>query len=59
MYRPVIDYHETLLDRKVLPEVAPGYLRELLPSTAPQEGEDWGAIQKDLTEKIVPGLTHW
>lgn len=37
----------------------PGYLHELMPKEAPQEGERWEDILKDVEDKIVPGLTHW
>ena len=39
--------------------VKPGYLRELLPTSAPETGEKWEDIQKDIEAKIQPGLTHW
>lgn len=39
--------------------VEPGYLRKLLPSAPPEEGEQWADIQKDIEAKIMPGLTHW
>lgn len=40
-------------------QVEPGYLRKLLPTEAPQEGQSWGEIQKDIEDKIVPGISHW
>lgn len=40
-------------------DVEPGYLRKLLPDHAPEDGEAWSDIQKDVEDKIVPGLTHW
>lgn len=55
----VIDYYETLEDRRVVSTVEPGYLRQLLPDAIPQNGEPWADIQRDITEKIIPGLTHW
>ncbi|KAI5803334.1 pyridoxal phosphate-dependent transferase [Peziza echinospora] len=55
----IAEYYDTIGERRVLPEVEPGYLRPLLPEGPPQDGEAWEAIQKDLTEKIMPGLTHW
>ncbi|KAF8456102.1 pyridoxal phosphate-dependent transferase [Kalaharituber pfeilii] len=55
----IIDYNDTISDRKVIPDIYPGYLRPLLPDGPPQEGEAWEDIQKDLTDKIMPGLTHW
>ena len=55
----IIDYFETLPDRRVTSEVEPGYLRKELPNEAPQDGEQWTEIQKDIESKIMPGLTHW
>lgn len=56
---PVIDYFDTIRDRRVVSNVEPGYLRKLLPSGPPAEGETWVDIQKDIEAKIMPGLTHW
>jgi len=49
----------TLLFRRVLPEVEPGYIRPLLSETAPEEGEGWPAVMADLERVIMPGITHW
>jgi glutamate/tyrosine decarboxylase-like PLP-dependent enzyme len=49
----------TLLSRRVLPEVEPGYIRPLLSETAPEEGEGWPAVMADLERVIMPGITHW
>ncbi|KAI9887665.1 MAG: hypothetical protein M1823_000529 [Watsoniomyces obsoletus] len=55
----IIDYYDTLQDRTVLPDVEPGYLKKLLPDGPPETGESWEDIQKDISSKIIPGLTHW
>lgn len=52
-------YYTNLPDRTVIPSIEPGYLRKLLPSSAPQQGEQWDAITKDIESKIMPGVTHW
>ena len=36
-----------------------GYLRELLPDQAPQEGEQFSDIFADIERVIMPGVTHW
>ena len=46
-------------DRRVLPTVQPGYLRELIPEQAPEDGERWEDVMKDLERVIMPGVTHW
>ncbi|KAL8829238.1 MAG: hypothetical protein Q9170_006259 [Blastenia crenularia] len=55
----IIDHFSTLDSKRVLSNVSPGYLRPLLPSAPPEEGEKWEDIQKDIEAKIMPGLTHW
>lgn len=57
--RAVINYYDTIEDRRVLSNVEPGYLKKLLPDGPPQDGEPWSDIQKDIETKIMPGLTHW
>lgn len=39
--------------------VKPGYLRERLPSHAPEVPEALDAVLADFHEHIVPGVTHW
>ncbi|KAH8601652.1 pyridoxal phosphate-dependent transferase [Bisporella sp. PMI_857] len=55
----IINYYDTIEDRRVVSNVEPGYLKKILPSGPPQDGESWEEIQKDIEAKIVPGLTHW
>ncbi|KAL8697006.1 MAG: hypothetical protein Q9201_007364 [Fulgogasparrea decipioides] len=55
----LIDYFSTLESRRAVSNVEPGYLRPLLPSAPPEEGEKWEDVQKDIEAKIMPGLTHW
>ncbi|KAF3906522.1 hypothetical protein ABW20_dc0107260 [Dactylellina cionopaga] len=55
----IIDYYDNIKTRRVLSEVEPGYLRELIPPGIPETGEKWEDIQKDIEAKIMPGLTHW
>ena len=55
----VVNYYDTIADRRVVSNVEPGYLRKLLPSEAPEEGEPWKDIQADIETKIMPGMTHW
>lgn len=52
-------YYSNIVDRPVLPSIAPGYLPQLLPNMAPEVGEEWSEIQKDIERTIMPGLTHW
>jgi aromatic-L-amino-acid/L-tryptophan decarboxylase len=56
---PVIKYFDTIQDHRVVSNVEPGYLGNLLPDDPPKSAEKWDDIQKDIESKIVPGMTHW
>ncbi|XP_006875344.1 PREDICTED: aromatic-L-amino-acid decarboxylase isoform X2 [Chrysochloris asiatica] len=51
----VADYMEGIEKRQVYPDVEPGYLRPLIPATAPQEPETFEAIMNDVEKIIMPG----
>lgn len=55
----IADYLENIRDRRVYPNVKPGYMRSLVPDSAPLEGEEWKDIVKDIERVIMPGMTHW
>ncbi|KAI0413881.1 pyridoxal phosphate-dependent transferase [Xylaria grammica] len=55
----IVNYYDTIEGRRVVSNVEPGYLRKLLPEEAPQNGETWADIQKDIDTKVIPGITHW
>uniref|UniRef100_A0A674AD97 Histidine decarboxylase n=1 Tax=Salmo trutta TaxID=8032 RepID=A0A674AD97_SALTR len=54
-----LGYLTTIRERKVTPgpEVKPGYMRELLPDSAPTDPEDWDCIFRDIEKVIMPGST--
>ncbi|CAO1398756.1 unnamed protein product [Diamesa serratosioi] len=55
----IADYLENIRDRRVFPNVQPGYMRNLMPDHAPVEGEEWTDIFNDIERVIMPGITHW
>ncbi|CAH0599788.1 unnamed protein product [Chrysodeixis includens] len=55
----IADYLENVRERRVYPNVQPGYLHKLLPQEAPEGPEQWDHIMKDVEENILPGLVHW
>jgi len=52
----VADYLETISCRRVIPEVKPGYLSQLLPDRAPVKPEPWTRIMDDVSRAIMPGV---
>ncbi len=55
----VAEYMDGIGSRPVLPSVRPGYIRPLLPETAPEVPESWQDVMKDIERVIMPGVTHW
>lgn len=55
----IADYFSTLEQRPVWSQASPGYLSELVGPTAPEEGESWNTIDKDIDRVIMPGIAHW
>jgi aromatic-L-amino-acid decarboxylase len=55
----VADYHRDIESFPVRSQVKPGYLRPLLPDSAPAEPETVEDVFADLWSKILPGITHW
>ncbi|XP_034107848.1 histidine decarboxylase isoform X2 [Drosophila albomicans] len=55
----IADYLENIRKRRVFPDVSPGYMRQLLPESAPVEGESWPKIFGDVERIVMPGVTHW
>ena len=53
----IADYLENIHSRRVIPEVQPGYLREMLPNKAPRRGDDWQDVMKDVERAIMPGVS--
>jgi aromatic-L-amino-acid decarboxylase len=43
----------------VLAQVEPGELSAKLPASAPEEGEPFANVLRDMDELILPALTHW
>nr|XP_019961318.1 PREDICTED: histidine decarboxylase-like [Paralichthys olivaceus] len=55
----ITQYLGSVRDRRVIPDVKPGYMQQLLPDTAPSEPEDWESIFNDIEKVIMPGVVHW
>ncbi|KAI3850261.1 hypothetical protein MKW92_047563 [Papaver armeniacum] len=53
------DYYKNVESYPVRSHVEPGYLRKRLPESAPNNSESIETILQDVTNDIIPGLTHW
>ena len=55
----IADYLETIGSRPVTSDVRPGDVRAALPAHPPQDPEPFSAVLRDVSDIVVPGLTHW
>ena len=55
----IVDYLESVEDYPVVSEVSPGQIRSRLPEKPPRDGEPFDVMLKDVSELIMPGITHW
>lgn len=52
----IAEYLMNIRQRRVFPDVKPGYMREIVPGEAPVQGEKWDDIFKDIERVIMPGV---
>ncbi|TXG58281.1 hypothetical protein EZV62_016110 [Acer yangbiense] len=55
----IAEYYRNIEKYPVQSRMEPGYLSEKLPESAPFGPESLEEILKDVSESILPGLTHW
>ena len=55
----IANYFEHIDEFPVLSQVEPDWLKKNLPSLAPEKGEDFGDVLKDVDQLILPAVTHW
>lgn len=55
----IADYLENISDRPVKAPVERGYIFDLMPQNAPENGEDWKDLLEDVEKIVMPGITPW
>ncbi len=55
----IANYFEHIEEFPVLSQVQPDWLKNQIPASAPENGEDFGAILADVDRLILPAVTHW
>ncbi|CAN5352316.1 pyridoxal-dependent decarboxylase [soil metagenome] len=55
----IANYFEHIDEYPVLSQVEPNWLKDNLPKSAPEKGEDFGDVLADVDKLILPGVTHW
>jgi aromatic-L-amino-acid decarboxylase len=55
----IADYCKRMEDLPVLSQIEPGSLKDNLPASAPEKGEDFSEVIADLDHLILPAVTNW
>ena len=55
----IANYFEHIEEYPVLSQLEPGWLKQQVPESPPDTGEDFGDVLKDLDRVILPAVTHW
>jgi aromatic-L-amino-acid decarboxylase len=55
----IADYFDHIEEFPVLSQIRPDWLKDNLPTSAPETGEDFGRIMADVDKLILPAVTHW
>lgn len=55
----ITEYWQRVAELPVRSPLNPGDVRSRLPEEAPENGEEFSEIMKDLEKVILPGITHW
>ena len=55
----VTSYLHNLRSRPPFPDVRPGFLQGLIPNRAPQSGEGWEDVLKDVETVLMPGVRNY
>ncbi len=53
------DYFDEMENYPVLSQVEPDWLKNSIPKSAPEKGENFGYILGDVDRLIMPAVTHW
>jgi aromatic-L-amino-acid/L-tryptophan decarboxylase len=55
----IADYYEKIESLPVVSRAKPGEIRASLVPRAPENGESFDAMMRDVENLILPGITHW
>ncbi len=55
----IADYFANIEQFPVLSQIEPNWLKDNLPKSAPETGEDFAEVIKDIDRLILPAVTHW
>jgi aromatic-L-amino-acid decarboxylase len=55
----IADYFQNIEQLPVISQIEPNWLKNNLPESAPENGEDFADVIKDINKLILPAVTNW
>jgi aromatic-L-amino-acid decarboxylase len=55
----IADYRESIVERRIVPEVAPGDVTSGLSASLPDAPAPMDSILRDFDDVVMPGIVHW
>jgi aromatic-L-amino-acid decarboxylase len=55
----IVDYRENVGERRVVPDIAPGDVRAMLPEHPPTATEPWADVRADIERVVLPTISNW
>jgi aromatic-L-amino-acid decarboxylase len=55
----IADYLDGVGERRVVPDIAPGDVRAMLPEHPPAAPESWSDVKADIDRVVLPTIAHW
>jgi aromatic-L-amino-acid decarboxylase len=55
----IADYLDGVGERRVVPDIAPGDVRAMLPEHPPASAEPWSDVKADIDRVVLPTIAHW
>ncbi|GLC76482.1 hypothetical protein PLESTF_001786000 [Pleodorina starrii] len=55
----ICDYYSSLPQQRVRPDVQPGFLRDQVPPSPPEQPDSFEQVLEDVHSKLMPGVVHW
>jgi aromatic-L-amino-acid decarboxylase len=55
----ISDYFQNIEQLPVLAQIEPNWLKDSLPKSAPENGDDFAEVLRDVDRLILPAVTNW
>jgi aromatic-L-amino-acid decarboxylase len=55
----IAEYLDDVGERRIVPDIAPGDVRAMLPEHPPSVPETWSDVKADIDRVVLPTIAHW